>query len=177
MKHTRKHLVSCFYTWISLKHRTLDSGGSFANELFIMTKPVVSGHMASPGPECGRPWLRKPCHSLSYGILFWQKASGCMFSFRGKHPKPALLQFIISMPFRRLACFSWDKLCGHALLLEGRHASAICAHTVRTTASACAAPRDGGKSDHFRVFSGEGAWDSDQRSPRTACRSYFFSSV
>lgn len=93
-------------------------------------------HMKSPGPECGKPWLRKSCHSLSYRLLFWQKASGWMFSFLGKHPRPPFLQFVLSMPFLRLASFSLDMPCGQALLLlKGCHVSAICARTGRATAS------------------------------------------
>lgn len=138
-------------------------------------KASCRGHMESLGPECGRPWLQKPCHSLSYGILFWQKANGCMFSSQGRHPRPALLQITVSMTFLILACFSFYMLCGHVLLLEDCHASAIWAHTVRTTASACIPQRDNGKSDKFTVFSGEGGLRLQPEEPKNSLQLLSFS--
>lgn len=122
--------------------------------------------MKSPRPVCGRPWLGTSCHSLSYGILFWQKASGCMFSFPGKHPRQLAFQFVISMPFHRLASFPLHMSCGHGLLLLMRGHALPFVHTKWGPQPQLAS---------LKETMGKGQSQEEPGTPSAACGSYFFS--
>ena len=78
--------------------KTQESARPFAKSYLLWQSQLSLSTWSHLGLSKLGAWLRRPCHSLSCGILFWQKATDCMLSPVGNHPMLPLIQFIISTP-------------------------------------------------------------------------------